>query len=292
MDNGLTSFTNFLSFELIITAIAIGTTTLIAGVFLVMQRKALLSDATAHAVLLGIVISFLVLHNLSSPLLLLGAALAGMAAMLLAEVLQRVAFVRADSAMVLAFSLFFSLALILINSLGAHRVHLDEDVVILGELAFTPFMRTVLLGGSLPSALVQTLVLLAAELLLLRLCYKELLVSSLDANYAVTLGLPVRSLNLTLIWLSSLAAVNAMQNLGTLITVAFFVLPPAAGILTGKTPGGVLLKAWLFLIGTIPLGYIYAASVNVSISGSMAFVMGCVFLGLAALQKFSRLGAR
>ncbi len=34
MNNGLTSFTNFLSFELIITAIAIGTTTLITGVFL------------------------------------------------------------------------------------------------------------------------------------------------------------------------------------------------------------------------------------------------------------------
>ncbi len=34
MDNGLTSFTNFLSLELIITAIVIGTTTLITGVFL------------------------------------------------------------------------------------------------------------------------------------------------------------------------------------------------------------------------------------------------------------------
>ncbi len=34
MNNGLTSFTNILSLELIITAIAIGTTTLITGVFL------------------------------------------------------------------------------------------------------------------------------------------------------------------------------------------------------------------------------------------------------------------
>jgi manganese/zinc/iron transport system permease protein len=47
------------------------------GVFLVLRRMALMSDAISHTVLLGIVLAFFVTHDLNSPLLILGAAATG-----------------------------------------------------------------------------------------------------------------------------------------------------------------------------------------------------------------------
>ena len=59
------------------------------GVYLVLRRLALLSDAIGHSILLGIVVAFLYVRDLSSPLLLVGAALAGLATVSLVELLHR-----------------------------------------------------------------------------------------------------------------------------------------------------------------------------------------------------------
>ena len=47
------------------------------GVFLVLRRMAMMSDAISHTVLLGIVIMFFVVQRLDSPCLILGAAVMG-----------------------------------------------------------------------------------------------------------------------------------------------------------------------------------------------------------------------
>ena len=56
-----------------VTAAACG----LVGVFLVLRKTALLSDAISHAILPGIVLAFFWTENLNSPLLLLAAALTG-----------------------------------------------------------------------------------------------------------------------------------------------------------------------------------------------------------------------
>ena len=60
------------------------------GVFLVLRRMAMMSDAISHAILLGIVLAFLVVENLASPLLVVGAALTGLATVAGVELLQQV----------------------------------------------------------------------------------------------------------------------------------------------------------------------------------------------------------
>src|SRR5436190_14329607 len=59
------------------------------GVFLVLKRVALLSDAIGHVLLLGIVIAFLIVGNLHSFALVIGAALSGLALVALTEMLSR-----------------------------------------------------------------------------------------------------------------------------------------------------------------------------------------------------------
>ena len=117
----------------------------IPGVFLVLRRMALMTDAISHAMLLGIVVAFFITGDVASPVLLIGAALTGLLTVVLVEVLTGTRLVKEDAAIGLVFPALFSIAVILISRY-AGNVHLDTDAVLLGELAFAPFRRLELLG--------------------------------------------------------------------------------------------------------------------------------------------------
>ncbi|MFN2278959.1 MAG: metal ABC transporter permease, partial [Candidatus Promineifilaceae bacterium] len=102
-------------FQLQIQLIAIVTAVACAlpGVFLVLRRMAMMSDAISHTVLLGIVIAFFIVQDINSPLLIFGAALMGVLTVTLVELLHRTKLVKEDAAIGLVFPALFSLAVIL-----------------------------------------------------------------------------------------------------------------------------------------------------------------------------------
>jgi len=118
------------------------------GVFLVLRRMAMMSDAISHSILLGIVIGFFVVESTTSPLLIFFAAAVGLLTVVLVESLQRTGLVREDAAIGIVFPLLFSIGVILISKY-ASNVHLDLDAVLLGELAFAPFDRLQVSGWDL-----------------------------------------------------------------------------------------------------------------------------------------------
>ncbi|MCS7021985.1 MAG: metal ABC transporter permease, partial [Gemmataceae bacterium] len=102
------------------------------GTFLVLRRMALTADAIGHTLLFGIVVAFFLVGDLDSPFLLVGAALTGLATVLIVETLQRGPRMRADAAIGLTFPFLFALAVILV-SVGARNIHLDIDAVLVGQ---------------------------------------------------------------------------------------------------------------------------------------------------------------
>ena len=69
----------------------------------------------------------------SSPWLILGASLAGVATVALTEMLYRSGLVKQDAALGLAFPLLFAIAVILVSRF-VDDTHLDEDAVLVGEI--------------------------------------------------------------------------------------------------------------------------------------------------------------
>src|SRR5690606_35039886 len=65
--------------ELQRAAVVVAVVCALAGVFLVLRRMALMSDAISHTVLLGIVLVFFLTRDIASPLLVIGAAAMGVA---------------------------------------------------------------------------------------------------------------------------------------------------------------------------------------------------------------------
>jgi len=71
------------AFEIQLVAILVAIASALPGVYLVLRQLSLVSDAVSHAVLPGIVIAFLFVHDLASPLLLVAAGITGLLTVIL-----------------------------------------------------------------------------------------------------------------------------------------------------------------------------------------------------------------
>jgi manganese/zinc/iron transport system permease protein len=247
------------------------------GVFLVLRRLALISDAISHAILLGIVLAFFVVEDLTSPLLIVGAALTGLLTVLLVELLERTRLVREDAAIGLVFPVLFSVGVIGIARF-ADDVHLDVDAVLLGELAFAPFDRVGAGGWDLgPKGLWVMGTILALNILLIAVFYKELKLASFDAGLAVALGFSPAVVHYGLMSMVSVTAVGAFDAVGSILVVALMIAPPATAYLLTDRLGLMLVLSAAIGVASAIAGYWLAHWLDASIAGSMAAAAGALF---------------
>jgi manganese/zinc/iron transport system permease protein len=283
--------------EVQLIALVVAVACALPGVFLVLRRLAMVSDAITHSVLLGIVLAFFVVESLNSPFLLVGAALTGVLTVWLVEVLRSTGLVRGDAAIGIVFPALFSIGVILIARY-ADSVHLDVDAVLLGELAFAPLDRVVVGGWDLgPKALVAMSVILVLNAVLIAVFYKELKLVSFDPGLALALGFTPALVHYGLMAMVSLTAVGAFDAVGSILVVALMVAPPAtAYLLTDRLAAMLGLSAASGAASAL-LGYWVARAFDVSIAGSMATLAGALFAlafllaprrGLAALVRRRR----
>lgn len=264
------------SLEIQIIAALVAMACSLPGVFLILRKMVMMSDAIGHAILPGIVMAFLLTGTLNSPWLVLGAALSGMATVVLVEMVRNTGLLKEDAAIGIVFPALFSIGVVLIARF-AGDVHLDVDAVLLGELAFAPFDRVVLFGQDIPKALVVMGMILVINTIFISLFYKELKISTFDAALAGSLGFTPALLHYILMGLVSITAVGAFDAVGSILVVALMVAPPAAAYLLTHRLGFMLI--WSVLLGCVSAvgGYWMARMLDASIAGSMATAAGLVF---------------
>ncbi len=263
--------------EIQLIAVVTAAACALPGVFLVLQRKTMLSDAISHTVLLGIVLGFFIVQDLSSPVLILGAAFIGVLTVSLVALVEKTKLVKEDSAIGLVFTALFAIAVILI-SLFAGDVHLDVDAVLVGEIALAPFDRFLPFGIDIgPTGLYVMGGILILNLVFILLFYKELKLTTFDTVLAASLGFAPAVLHYALMSLVSLTVVGAFDVVGSVLVVALIVVPPAtAYLLTDRLINMVALSVVFGVLSAVG-GYWLAYGLDVSISGSMVVVSGMIF---------------
>ncbi|HUF26487.1 MAG TPA: metal ABC transporter permease [Gemmatimonadaceae bacterium] len=268
--------------EIQLIAVVVAAACALPGVFLVLRRMALMSDAISHSILLGIVLAFFIVENLSSPLLIVGAALTGLLTVWLVELTHRTRLVREDAAIGLVFPALFSIGVILIARY-AGSVHLDIDAVLLGELAFAPFQRVMIGGRDFgPQALWVMSAILVLNVLFITMFYKELKLTTFDAALAASLGISPALVHYGFMALVSITAVGAFDAVGSILVIALMIAPPAAAyLLTDRLSSMIGLSAAIGA-GSALAGYWLAHLLDASIAGSMATMAGVAF-GIAFL---------
>jgi len=263
--------------EILLIAVVTAVAAALPGCFLVLRRVSLVGDAISHAILPGIVVAFFITDDLSSPLLLVAAAATGVLTVALIEALHRTGLVAEDAAVGLVFPAMFSLGVILISRY-ASGVHLDTDVVLLGDLAFAPFDRLAVAGVDLgPTSLWTMGGVLALNLTFVALLYKELKLATVDPGLASLLGFSPGLLHHALMCLVSITAVGAFSAVGSVLVVALMIAPPATAYLLADRLSAMLLLSAAAAAGSAALGERVAVTLDVSIAGAMAGAAGLVF---------------
>ena len=195
--------------EILLIAIFMSAACALPGNFLVLRRMSMLTDAISHTVLLGIVLAFLAVGSLDSPLLIIGASLMGVLTVWLIELLYQSRLVASDSAIGLIFPLLFSIAVILVTRY-AGNVHLDTDYGLMS--------------------------------------------------------------------LVSLVAVTSFQSIGSILVIAFMIIPAMTAALWTRTLSGRLVLSCLLGTAGAVLGIIGAIVSDSSLAGMMAAVLGVFFI--------------
>lgn len=263
--------------EIQLIAVIVSVACALPGVFLVLRNMSMMSDSITHTILLGIVLAFFLTHDLSSPVLIIGAAVIGVVTVCLTELLTKTRLVSEDSAIGIVFPLLFSIAIILITRY-AGSVHLDTDSVLLGELAFAPFSRMVVFGVDIGAKAIYTSgALLLINAVFIVICFKELKLATFDPMLAAVLGFSPALIHYGLMTLVSLTAVGAFEAVGSVLVVAFMIGPPVtAYLMTDDLRNMLLLSVGFGATGGV-LGYQLASFWDVSIAGSMAATIGLIF---------------
>ncbi len=264
-------------FEIILLACIVSAACAIPGVFLVLRKVSLMSDAISHAILLGIVVSFFIVKDIASPILLLGAAATGLLTVALTEILIGTKKLKEDASIGLVFPVFFSLGVILISKY-AGDIHLDVDAVLLGEIAFAPFDRITLFGIDIARSLLVMGIILIINLVFIFAFYKELKMSTFDEGLAIALGFSPALVHYALMSIVSITAVGAFDAVGSILVVALMIAPAcAAYLLTHRLPTMIALSALIGMLSGIS-GYYLAHAFDANIAGSIAMMCGVFFI--------------
>lgn len=271
-----------------LTAIFTAISCAVLGAFLVLRKMTMVGDAISHAVLPGIAIAYLLSQSRASLPMFLGAALVGVFATVIIEILSKKWKVQSDASIGMTFTTLFALGVVLITY-WSDKVDLDQECVLYGEIAFVPFNTWTLAGQSMgPIALWSSGILLLLVLIYTFAGYKGLLMSSFNEDYAAVLGIGVGAWNLSLMSMVSIATVISFESVGAILVVALLVAPAATAYLISQKLKPMILLAALFGLSGSLLGYMMSARFDTSIAGGVATTLGVQFALILAITQFSR----
>ncbi len=273
--------------EVLLVLLVTALSTSLLGVFLVLKNSSMTTDAISHTILLGIVVAFFITQDLRSPLLIIGATVIGLVTVYLIEVVTSTRLMKQDAAIGVVFTALFALAVILVSR-HADDIHLDIDVVLMGQVLFAPLNRVDVMGVSLPYALVQLTIILIINLLFITIFYKELKLTCFDPVYATVAGFSTSLIYYILMSLVSVTAVTAFDAVGSILVISFFVAPAATSyLLVRRLSRMIFMSLGISAFNSI-VSFLIAYYADLSISGSVATVSTLVFFFVFAAVHYDK----
>ena len=243
---------SFLDTDIVLVAGVSAMASALIGTFLVLRGMSMMGDAISHAVLPGIALAFLITHSRDTGVIVVGAAIAGVATAAFTQLIHEVGNVDRGAAMGVVFTTLFAVGLILIVR-SADSVHIDVHAVFYGAVELTPLNTITIAGVRLPRALLILAAVFAADLAFVLFLYKELNITSFDPALATALGFNARLMHYALMIMVAVTIVAAFESVGSILVIAMLIVPGAVASMFTR-------RLWSMLV----LGQILAAAFAVS----------------------------
>lgn len=281
----MTSF----DFQIILAGFLVALPCALLGSFLVLRKMVMMGDAISHAVLPGIVIAFFLSGERNSGTMLLGACVMGLFSTFLIEYLHKKAGLQADASIGVTFTAFFAIGIILI-SLFAGQVDLDQDCVLYGEIAYVPLDVWITDGGTnLGPRIVWNMAVVSVLVIgFVVLFYKELKINTFDPAFAAVAGISAVVWHYALMGMVTVVTITAFEAVGAILVIAFLAGPPATAFLITTRLKSMLLLSVLLGFSAILLGYGLALSTQGSVAGAISVAIGFQFVVVVVVQQINK----
>lgn len=242
----------------LLVAVVAGTVGALLSCWLTLVGWSLMGDAVSHAVLPGVVLSYIVGIPFGVGAFVFGAGAVG-----LIGLVRRTSRVKEDAAIGVVFTGLFALGLVLVSVTPSDT---DLPHILFGNL----------LGLSVGDV-VQIVLLGALTVAVVALKHRDFTLVAFDRVHAHAVGIDPRRVETLLLGLLALAVVVALQAVGIVLVVAVLIVPGATAYLLTDRMERMLPVAVLVAVGSAVAGTYLSFHADVSTGGAVVVSLSVAF---------------
>lgn len=261
----------FMQRALLVTVVASVVCALLSC-WLVLIGWSLMGDAVAHAVLPGVVLSYL----LGLPFAV-GAFVFGIGAVALIGGVRERTRLKGDAAIGVVFTTVFALGVVLVSTTPSQ---IDLSHILFGNV----------LGVS-DVDIVQVLGLGALTAAVIVVRRRRLTHVAFDRMHAHVVGLPVARVNALMLGLLALTVVVALQAVGVVLATAMLITPGATAFLLTDRIERMLVVAPVVAVGCAVVGTWASYALDAASAGLVVLCQGLAFAGAFVASRLRARGA-
>ena len=249
-------------------ALLVAPPTALLSCYLVMKGWALMGDAVSHAILPGVVVSYI-----AGLPLILGAFIAGMSCALLTGYLATNSRVKQDTVMGVVFSGMFALGIVLFVAFPSDA-HLDH--ILFGNMLGVS-------AGDLWTA--GTIAFVVCAVLLAK--WKDLLLHTFDPAQAQVSGLRTNWLHYGLLAILPATIVATLSSVGLILAIALLVTPGAIAFLLVRSFAAMLWIAVAVCTASTVAGVYASFFLDAAPAPTIVLVLTAIFIAAFAKRAWA-----
>lgn len=223
----------------VIGMICINGSSALIGTFAYLRKRALIGDAVAHSLLPGICLGFMLAGNKDLIYLFLGAFTTGWISTYLVDFIVNRSKIKQDAAIGIVLSSFFALGVVLLTFIQ------NNGYVEQGGLNQFLFGQAAAINKAELKIFIIIFAIIIGAIILF---YRSFILVAFNADYAKSIGLPVRTIEFLITSLTVLAIASGIQALGVVLMSALIVTPAAAARFWTHKLSRMLLIAVMFSV--------------------------------------------
>ncbi|MBC6444559.1 MAG: metal ABC transporter permease [Alphaproteobacteria bacterium GM202ARS2] len=222
----------------------------LVGNFLLLQKRALLTDAVSHSVLPGIVLAFLIIGTIHPIGMTVGAWLAAWLTITTINLLKRLTPMDTHTLIGIVLTTMFATGVVLLERTHLDNVHLDIQHALFGNLS-----AIIAPDGRVPPTILFLGASLLCAALFIVIVYKELVLITFDDVYARTIRYDVPLLSVGWTAVLSLVLVAGFQAVGAILILSLVISPVAAAHLYARRLPQQIGLSLVFALAAVFVGY-------------------------------------
>lgn len=243
----------------------------VVGCFSVYKGQSLIGDAIGHSTFPGIILAFMFFQSKNPILLTIGAIISGGLAYKIIQLIESNSKIKLDAALAIVLTGFFGFGLALKSYIQGHPQYSNISQsglkgYIFGVAAFITKADVLII------AIFSIFV-----LVLVFIFYEELVISTFDKNYAKTIGINNKIVDLILLIMMITLISLGLKSVGAILISSFLLIPCICANQYSKNIKNVLFIS--MFVGAISsfLGSYFSSAIKGFSTGPMIILFMCFF---------------